>query len=78
MSLDKAIKHGKEKRRSYEQRGKPGRFDKTCRPHGGGTSIPCPYCARARLFHAAREDAEVKDQMADLKTPNAEVTGRLR
>ena len=70
MSLDKAIAHGKEKRRSYEQRGKPGRFDKTCRPHGGGTSVPCPYCERARLFHATREAAQEKEQMATLKTPN--------
>lgn len=68
MSLDKAIAHGKEKRRTYEQRGKPGRFDATCRPRGS-----CPHCQRARLFHAAREDAEVKDQMADLKTPNVAI-----
>ena len=49
MSLDKAIEHGKERRRSYRERGKPGEHDRTCRPHGGGTSIPCPYCERNRL-----------------------------
>lgn len=54
MSLDKAIEHGKEWRRNYAQRGKPGRFDKTCRPHGGGTSIPCRYCERNRLFAIER------------------------
>jgi hypothetical protein len=64
MSLDKAIAHGKEKRRTYEQRGKPGRFDATCRPHGS-----CPYCQRARLFHAAKEAAEVRDQMAHIDEP---------
>lgn len=65
MSLDKAIKHGKEHRRSYAQRGKSGRFDVSCRPHGGGHARPCPYCEGARLFHVKREDAEVKEQMAE-------------
>ena len=41
MSLDKAIQHGKEHRKPYY---KSGRFDKSCRPHGG-----CPWCRRNRL-----------------------------
>ena len=36
MSLDKAIKSGKERRKPYR---KSKVFDKTCRNHGG-----CPYC----------------------------------
>lgn len=36
MSLNKAIKYGKEHRKEYR---KSKRFDKTCRNHGG-----CPYC----------------------------------
>ncbi len=36
MSLDKAIKHGKEHRKPYR---KSQRFDKTCRCHGA-----CSYC----------------------------------
>ena len=36
MSLDKAIKYGKEKRKPYH---KAQAIDKTCRNHGG-----CPYC----------------------------------
>jgi hypothetical protein len=36
VSLDKAIKHGKEHRKPYFR---SGRFDRTCRPGGS-----CPYC----------------------------------
>ena len=56
MSLDKAIKHGKEHRRGYAERGKPGRYDQTCRPHGGGSGWPCPYCERNRLLPYRKED----------------------
>ena len=41
MSLDKAIKHGKEHRKPY--RGSKA-FDKSCRNHGG-----CPYCESNRM-----------------------------
>ena len=40
MSLDKAIEHGKEKRKPY--RGSKA-FDHTCRNHGG-----CPWCEENR------------------------------
>lgn len=40
MSLDKAIKHGKEKRRQYRG-GKA--ICKSCRNHGG-----CPHCENGR------------------------------
>lgn len=39
--LDKAIEHGKEKRKPYYRSGKD---DATCRPHGG-----CPWCKNNRL-----------------------------
>lgn len=42
MSLDKAIEHGKEKRKEY--RGSKA-IDKSCRNHGG-----CPWCERNRRF----------------------------
>lgn len=54
MSLEKAIKHGKEHRKGYRERGKPGEFDRTCRPHGGGTSIICKHCLSNR-FHRFRK-----------------------
>lgn len=38
MSLDKAIEHGKEKRRRYYG---SREVDKTCRNHGS-----CPWCQR--------------------------------
>ena len=64
MSLDKAIQHGKEHRKGYAERGKPGRFDATCRPHGGGkASMVCTYCERNRLFrHLRRVDSVVVTQ----------------
>lgn len=37
MSLDKAIEHGKEKRKPYYQRAQ--QVDLSCRCHGG-----CPWC----------------------------------
>lgn len=40
MALDKAIHHGKERRKPYYR---SGRFDRACRP--GGT---CPYCKAGR------------------------------
>jgi hypothetical protein len=54
MSLDKAIQHGKEHRKGYAERGKPGRFDLSCRPHGAGHTRPCPYCERNRLLWRKR------------------------
>ena len=64
MSLDKAIQHGKEHRKGYAERGKPGRNDPTCRPNGGGVSTrPCTYCQRNRLFtHKKRMDAVAATQ----------------
>ena len=41
MSLDKAIKHGKEHRKPYSG---SKAIDKTCRNHGG-----CPWCEENRL-----------------------------
>lgn len=40
MSLDKAIKHGKEHRKPYTG---SKSIDKTCRNHGG-----CPWCEENR------------------------------
>ena len=46
MSLDKAIKYGKEKRKPYR---KAQAIDYTCRCHGG-----CPYCESNRLHSTKR------------------------
>lgn len=55
MSLDKAIKSGKEHRKGYRERGKSGEFDRTCRPHGGGSGIPCPWCEGNRAHRKRRQ-----------------------
>ena len=41
MSLDKAIAHGKEKRKPYSG---SKAIDRTCRNHGS-----CPYCLENRM-----------------------------
>lgn len=73
MSLDKAIQHGKEHRQGYAERGKPGRSDPTCRPHGGGNGWPCPYCERNRLFPWLKLAAEAEERVGEfLKTSTLE------
>lgn len=58
MSLDKAIKSGKEKRKDYRRSGKT---DKTCRPHGG-----CPFCLSNRMHkHNKRQQEKVDDAVYD-------------
>ena len=69
MSLDKAIKHGKERRKGYRERGKPGGFDVSCRPHGGGRAYPCPHCERNRLVWRLRQDAAERAALDDLREP---------
>jgi len=55
MSLDKAIKHGKEKRKPYR---KAKAFDASCRNHGG-----CPWCesSRTRKSKILKEKMEESD-----------------
>ena len=53
MSLEKAIKHGKEKRQVYR---KSKRFDKTCRNHGS-----CPHCQSNRSCSTKRKDPLPED-----------------
>ena len=50
--LDKAIEHGKEKRKPYRR---SKRFDRSCRNNGG-----CPYCEEGRTHNdkVRRFDAE--------------------
>jgi hypothetical protein len=48
MSLDKAIKYGKEKRKPY-RKGKG--IDPMCRNHGG-----CSYCEKGRLHNSKKRE----------------------
>lgn len=52
MSLDKAIKYGKEKRKAY--RGAKA-VDRTCRNHGS-----CPYCGQNRQYHTKKENERME------------------
>lgn len=55
MSLDKAIQHGKERRKPW--RGSKN-FDKTCRNHGG-----CDWCKENRLYSTNKELERCKEQL---------------
>ena len=59
MSLEKAIKHGKEKRKGYYG---SQAFDHSCRPHGS-----CPYCENNRKFFdkKARLKAKTEEQIGE-------------
>jgi len=52
MSLDKAIEHGKEKRKPYYG---AKAIDRTCRNHGS-----CPYC-RKKLQHKLKRQMPRED-----------------
>ncbi len=57
MSLDKAIQHGKEKRKRYYG---AKAVDCTCRNHGS-----CSYCLDARMHSTKKQYGKVEDQEAD-------------
>ena len=57
MSLDKAIKYGKEHRKPY--RGAK-RVDPMCRNHKG-----CPWCEENRTYNSRRKKLEMEDKMED-------------
>lgn len=52
MSLEKAIKYGKEHRKDYRD---SRRFDHSCRHQGS-----CDYCRRNRLVAARKLAADIK------------------
>lgn len=62
MSLDKAIEHGKEKRKPYYGSGK---VDKTCRNHGS-----CPYCAKGREYSSNKRKDKMKDMVSEYERNN--------
>jgi hypothetical protein len=62
MSLDKAILHGKEKRREYQGRTSK-RFDRSCRNHGS-----CGYCENNRLFSLLRLKFKSQEEIKEWET----------
>ena len=61
MSLDKAIEHGKEKRKIYR---KAKVIDSSCRNHGS-----CPYCREGRLHSTLRRILIAEDTKYDINEP---------
>ena len=57
MSLDKAIKYGKEKRKPY--RGAKA-LDSWCRNHGN-----CSWCKEGRLHKNKKREKSIVEQMED-------------
>ena len=57
MSLDKAIKHGKERRKKY-RRSKA--FDQSCRNHGD-----CSVCQENRNYANKKRLMESEERMAE-------------
>ena len=57
MSLDKAIKYGKEKRKPY--RGAKA-LDSWCRNHGN-----CSWCKEGRLHKNKKREKSILEQMED-------------
>lgn len=53
MSLDKAIKYNKEKRKEYKG---AKAVDISCRNHGS-----CPWCTQNRLFNSKRREPIVDE-----------------
>lgn len=57
MGLEKAIFHGKEKRKEYQG---SKRFDRSCRNHGG-----CPWCEGNRLFKFKKANEQSKQELKE-------------
>lgn len=64
MSLDKAIKHGKEHRKPYRD---CRSFDLSCRNHGAGHAHPCPWCEANRLYNARKKEVLAEEQIAETR-----------
>lgn len=59
MTLDKAIEHGKEKRKKYRG-GKA--VSNRCKNHGG-----CPWCEANRLYQRYKEELAAKQQLKEIE-----------
>lgn len=57
MGLEKAIKHGKEHRKSYYG---SKAVDQTCRNHSS-----CPWCMGNRLYHRRKLEQAASDSVKD-------------
>ena len=70
MSLNKAIKSGREHRKQY--RGAKY-VDRTCRNHGGrrrGAANECPYCLSNRLYKNKKREQKIKEELKEIEYDN--------
>lgn len=66
MSLDKAIKHNKEKRKPYLD---SRRFDYSCRNHGS-----CAWCEHTRTFERKRKAFSAQNEIDEYYKDQPEYT----
>ena len=59
MSLDKAIEHGKEKRKSYYG---AQAIDCTCRPHGS-----CEWCRSNRMYQQLKMEEASRQALEEME-----------
>lgn len=65
MSMNKAIEHGKEKRKPYQG---SKAIDCSCRNHGS-----CDWCKANRMIHSLKEIEKTKQDLIDyIKSDNEE------
>lgn len=57
MSLERAIRHGRERRRVYR---KSAAFDRSCRPGGN-----CPWCRANRLWSRVRAERAAREHLRE-------------
>ncbi len=62
MSLDKAIEHGKEKRKPYYG---AQAIDRTCRPHGS-----CEWCRSNRMYQQLKMEEASKQSLEEIEDEN--------
>lgn len=67
MSLDKAIRSGKEHRIEYGTKDQPyaKHVDKTCRNHGGragGSANECIWCLNNRTYRNRKAEEKAKER----------------
>lgn len=62
MSMDKAIKQGKEHRKPWRGKNKSKNIDRSCCNHGG-----CDYCKSNRLYSFTKSKAAEQNKIDDWK-----------
>lgn len=60
MSLDKAIRSGKEHRKPWIGKNRSKNIDHTCRNHGS-----CDYCKNNRMYQTHRENQRVGEKLKE-------------